>query len=41
MTILIAAACALAINSGKFIFYICSSEKPAGFSELLFHEKGL
>lgn len=24
---------------GNIIFYICSSEKPAGFSELLFHEK--
>ena len=29
------AACALGINSGKNIFY-CSSETPAGVSELLF-----
>ena len=31
-----AAACALAMFSGKSIF-ICSSETPAGVSELLFH----
>jgi hypothetical protein len=24
----------------KHYFYICSSEKPASFSELLFHKKG-
>ena len=32
-------AFALGIFSGKFIF-ICSSEKSADFSELLFHGKG-
>ncbi|EFQ07150.1 hypothetical protein HMPREF9436_01324 [Faecalibacterium cf. prausnitzii KLE1255] len=36
----IAAAFALAIFSGKNIFIIYNSEKPAGFSELLFHERG-
>ena len=34
-----ASACALAIISGKNIF-ICSSETPAGVSELLFHGRG-
>ena len=34
-----AAACALAMFSGKSIF-ICSSETPAGVSELLFHGEG-
>ena len=34
-----AAACALAMFSGKSIF-ICSSETPAGVSELLFHGRG-
>ena len=32
------------VRSGYFqrknIFIICNSEKPAGFSELLFHERG-
>jgi hypothetical protein len=37
--IIIAAACALAISE-ETLFYICSSEKPASFSELLFHKKG-
>ena len=26
---------------GNIIFYICSSEKPAGFPELFFHERGI
>ena len=34
-----AAACALAMFSGKSIF-ICSSETLAGVSELLFHGRG-
>ena len=34
-----AAACALAIFSGKIIL-TCGSETPAGVSEPLFHEKG-
>ena len=31
-------ALALALFSGNFIFYICTPEKPAGFSGALFHE---
>jgi len=29
------------VTRGNIIFYNCSSEKPAGFPELLFHEIGI
>jgi hypothetical protein len=35
-----AAACALAMFSGKIIIIICGSETPVGVSEPLFHSWG-